>query len=222
MKHLLYIFLLATTVSYGQTGFIEVEVRDAIQLTPLEFEYNIRIHQSNFMKYDENGLYDAKTVREEVHTKSKELQSFLSTKGYIFRPLKSSNYEIESNPILASKGYIVTIKTTDQLKKLVDDLEKIEGISGVIGNTLYDERDTEKKLFAKLIKKATAKATMIADLSNLQLGKIIEFKEVKEIDNISFNIMDVYLTTRQKPWGMEKGQLYGQSMKAVVIKFSTQ
>lgn len=68
--------------------------------------------------------------------------------------------------------------------------------------------------------RAEKKAQKIAELSGLRLGEILEFTEVKEIDNLSFSLTNVFVSTQSnRDWNLFYDRLNGQRSKAIVVKF---
>ena len=98
-------------------------------------------------------------------------------------------------------------------------------ISGSVGEIEYGDTElSEKRLFSKILAKAKRKGQMIADLTGQKLGKIIELKEGKDLDeNISLSYGAAYLSSLQnKNWDVSKNILYGHQWKTVMIKFSAE
>ncbi|WP_109435328.1 SIMPL domain-containing protein [Aquimarina sp. AU119] len=223
MKNIFYTLFLITSLGYSQSGFIEVEIRDSIKIKPLSFEYNVTIDDSRFLRLSQDGEKNEKEARAKMNQKFNELGVFLKSKSYQFRILHNENYEIHSYIGFMKSGYAVKINNIIDLNTLTAELKTMDYIIASIGEMEYEEElKSEKRLFKKLINKAKEKAETIAELSGLKLGRIIEFKEVPEIHNITFNIMDIYTTSQErKEFGMEKGNLFGQKWKAVIVKFAT-
>jgi len=68
--------------------------------------------------------------------------------------------------------------------------------------------------------RAEKKAQKIAELSGLRLGEILEFTEVKEIDNLSFSLTNVFVSTQSnRDWNLFYDRLNDQRSKAIVVKF---
>ncbi len=80
-----------------------------------------------------------------------------------------------------------------------------------------------KKISYKNFKESRRKASMIAELAGLKLGRIIEFKEATGINNLDINIKDIYFAMAQnRLWDVNKNNLFGYKCKTVIIKFQTQ
>ncbi|MEW7278516.1 hypothetical protein ABW636_07960 [Aquimarina sp. 2201CG1-2-11] len=222
MKKLTYFLFLLSTLAISQNnGFIEVEVRDSIRIDPISFIYEISIDDSKFLRYEEDGTRNDIEARKKLNEKYVELGSFLKSGGYQTKNLNKQNYELHSYVGFLKLGYAVKLKSAEELDKLLTELKKLDFVRASIGEfELPEESVSNKRLFKKLMEKAFSKAKTIAELSKLKLGRIVEFKEVREIDNISFNLMDIYVKSQEKRTiGNTNGTLYALSWKAAVIKF---
>lgn len=218
-KSILLFTFLTCFFSFSQTKFIEVEVRDSIQLKVTNFEYQIDIIQTDNELYgNENNIAEKrKEIRENTKKRKKEIEKFLQQKNYNYRA-PYNNYLINNNPLFENKSFIITLKDTTELKKVQKDFERFDYINISLRETFFEDQEkSNERLFKKLIEKSTKKARMIAKLSNLKLGEIIEFKEVKEIDNFSFSIMDLYINKNNRN---SSSITYMNGTKAIVVKFS--
>ena len=221
----LVIYLLLSNIYiFSQTGFIEVEVRDTIKLKASKLEYLIEIPQNQDYIYDnnENNVVETrKKIKEKTKQQVKEVEQFLKEKNYDFR-LPENGYLINNNSFFQTKSFIITLKNKNEIDKVRKDFEKFDYINISFRKTLFEsssETEIEKRLFKKLIDKAKRKASMIAQLSDLKLGKIIEFKEVEEIDNLNFNFMDLYILSKKNPQNSSQ-VIYSSTQKAIVVKFA--
>ncbi len=224
-KIVLVVYLLLSNVYiFSQTGFIEVEVRDTIKLKTSKLEYLIEIPQNQDYIYDnnENNVVETrKKIREKTRQQVTEIEQFLKEKSYDYR-LPENGYLINNNSFFQTKSFIVTLKNKNEINKVRKDFEKFDYVNISFRKTLFEsnsETEIEKRLFKKLIDKARRKASMIAQLSDLKLGKIIEFKEVEEIDNLNFNFMDFYILSKKNPQNSSQ-VIYSSTQKAIVVKFA--
>lgn len=224
MKKIIYLFILIANFGFGQSGFIELEIKDSIRMKPINFEYNVQISESKFNRYDKNGEIGKDSAKIKMQEKYKELELFLENKNYKIRPLNNSEFQIHDFVGFWKLGFAVELKTSKQLEKLTTELKTLDYITGSVGEIEYGDRELEEeRLFSKILEKANKKAQMIASLTGQKLGKIIEVREGKEVDNISVNIKDIYLSALQnKNWDVNKNIIFGQEWKTVVIKFSTE
>jgi hypothetical protein len=224
MKNILYLLLLVATFGFGQNGFIEIEVKDSIKVKPLKIEYNIQINDSKFLKYDQKNGVNQDSTKIKMFEKNKELELFLKTKKYNIRPLNNSNFQIHDYIGFWKYGYTVILENSEDLQKLTSEIKNLNYIIGSLGDIEYEESELlEKRLFSKVLKKAKNKATMIAELSGLKLGRIIEFKESKEIDDINLNFMDIYISASQgRKFSMDKNIIFGEKWKTIVVKFEAE
>jgi hypothetical protein len=231
MKKLLFALLFAN-VCLAQ-GFIEVEVRDTIVLKPVAFIYEIGFAE----RYDEVYAADTVAVAYEPETymaksrndkknaelrKTKELEDFLKKNKYTYE--LSKTYDI-GNPYGYGggngKNFLVTLKTKAALDKLTEEVEQHENWSGSLSDIDYGNQEhLEGKILDKLLKKAKTKASTIAGLTGQKLGPIIEFRELKQSDNLNYTVTDLILNTRKKNVrDFFKQGLDGELSKAAIIKF---
>lgn len=224
MKTLLSILLLTTTFCFSQTGFIEIEVRDTIKMKPIKFEYNVQISDSKFLKFNDKGMISQDSSKIKMKEKYKELGTFLKNKKYKIQPNNNANYQIHEYVGFWKYGYVVTLEQTSELQKLTSELKELDYITGSLGKMEFENVEAEEeRLFKKLLDKARKKATTIAKLSGQKLGKIIEVKEVKEVDNITYNVLDIYAVAQRTNNSVSnENQFHGKKSKAFVVKFLTE
>ncbi len=224
MKKIIYLFLLISNFGFGQNGFIEIEIKDSVRIKPINFEYNVQISESKFISHDVKGVVGKDSTKIKMQEKYKELEIFLKNKNYKIRPLNNSEFQIHNYAGFWKLGFAVELQTSKELEKLTTELKTLDFITGSVGEIEYGDNEIhDKRLFSKILEKAKRKGQMIAGLTGQKLGKIIELREGKEVENISVNIRDVYLSAlQQKNWDVNKNILFGQQWKTVIIKFSTQ
>ncbi len=224
MKKIICLFLLITNFGFGQSGFIEIEIKDSVRIKPINFEYNVQISESKFTSYNVKGVVGKDSAKIKMQEKYKELELFLENKKYKIRPLNNSEFQIHNYAGFWKLGFAVELQTSKELEKLTTELKTLDFIAGSVGEIEYGDSELyEKRLFSKVLEKAKRKGQMIAGLTGQKLGRIIELREGKEAENISVNIRDVYLSAlQQKNWDVNKNVLFGQEWKTVIIKFSAE
>ena len=224
MRKTLYLLLFVASYSFAQNGFIEIEIKDSIRIKPIKFEYNVQIGDSKFRNYDSKTGSNQDSTKLKMNEKYEELESFLNKGKYKIRPLNNSKYQIHDYVGFWKYGFAVELETSKDLEKLTTELKRLDYITGSIGEIEYDENVlSEKRLVKKILVKAKEKANMIAELTGLKLGRIIEFREGKATENLDMNIKDIYLTlARNRQWDVNKNTLFGYKWKKVIIKFETQ
>ena len=194
MKKILYLLFFTISLSFGQNGFIEIEIKDSIRLKPVKFEYNVQMSESKFIRHDMKTGFNQDSTKLIMNEKYKELEMFLMKRKYKIRPLNNSKYQIHQYVGFWKYGFAVELQNSNDLEKLTSELKTLDYISGSVGEIDYDENElSEKRLVQKILDKAKVKANMIAEMTGLKLGRIIEFKEVKGIENLDVNIKDIYL-----------------------------
>lgn len=226
MKKLLFTIIFITSISHSQNKFIEIEVRDTIRLEASKYEYHIELTES----FEYMGLalqdeeYDLSFIKENKKMKLFQLKEFLVENNYDFKSFNDNNYKLNNNPYFTSNGYKITLNSLDEVSSLVTKLKKFDFINGNIANVTFIDNDaSERKLFEKLISKAKKKAQMIAEISGQKIGNIIQFTEVKEIDDFTFNFMDIYLTSQStRDWNFNDNFIFGEKSKAIIVKFETE
>jgi len=223
MRKILYLLLFVASYGFAQNGFIEIEIKDSIRMKPVKFEYNVQIGDSQFRNFDSKTGVGQDSTKIKMNKKFDELEKFLNKRKYKIRPLNNSKYQIHDYVGFWKYGFAVELETSKDLEKLTSELKTLDYITGSIGEIEYDENVlSEKRLVKKILDKAKLKANMIAELTGLKLGRIIEFKEVKGIENLDVNIKDIYLALAQnRQWDVNKNNLFGYKWKIAIIKFET-
>ena len=224
MRTILYLVLLITNFGIAQNGFIEIEIKDSLRIKPIKFEYDVQISESKFSSYEENALIVKDSAKIKMQEKYQELELFLKNRKYKIRPLNNSEFQIHDFAGFWKYGFAVELQTSKELEKLTTELKTLDFINGSVGEIEFGDYELyEKKLFAKILEKSKIKGQMIAELTGQKLGRIIEFREGKEAENVSINIRDIYLSALQeKNWDVNKNILFGHHWKTVIIKFSTE
>ena len=222
MKRLTILLLFLNAISFAQSKFIEVEVRDTVHREIEELKYLINI-SDNFesFNFDSNGTENYSAVKEDKKTKLAALGTFLSKRGYNFTSGNSDDYSINNSSYASNDRYQVKLKSIEDVEKLMADLKELDYIDGRIGEISFKELpENEQNLFQKLIEKAKLKASLIAQLSDTEIGRIIQVTEVSEIDNFNFNIMDTYFTyVNSAKFSALQGKISGQKSKAIIVRF---
>jgi len=214
MKKLLFALLFANACL--SQGFIEVEVRDTLMLKPQSYQYKISVNDvpnaapapapdmDSIVASAQESVYDADYLSDRISG----LEKFLKKNRYDF--IKSRNYTVtdyyHGNQTVAN--YLVKLKSSKNLDELVDAIDKMYGISGMLIEITYDTSDaTEAKLTQKIISKAKAKAEFIASQTNQKLGPVIEFREQH------FNVPFRKIPSTQT--------VMSEISKTVIVKFKT-
>lgn len=222
---LLFLFV-GTNLCLCQNKFIEVEVKDTIQLKPLKFMYQVKVEMSDFIDYDEGRDYNSQKVKNTLKIKDQELKQTLQDLGYQCKSSNDMGYDVGGYTDLTQSGYIIELHNKQELQKIKDQVKKIEYASGTIIHTQFENPEANsQRLFKKLIAKAQQKAAMLAQLSNVKLGSIISLKEVKEIDGFSFNLMDIFIESRSSiGWNsnIDFSEFSGSYSEAIVVRYAVE
>ncbi|MES2747418.1 MAG: hypothetical protein V4648_03515, partial [Bacteroidota bacterium] len=118
MTFLKKLSLLALTllpfVTFSQTGFIEIEVRDSVQIKATSFEYVIALEEDYNMVVED---IEADENINEMKSKNQEkmrlntLENFLKNNKYNYISLADSNYEVngKNNLFRMNNGFKLTL-----------------------------------------------------------------------------------------------------------------
>lgn len=220
-------FILAPISIFSQNGSIEVEVIDSVQIKATSFEYILTLEDDYesyaVEEFEEDVKMNEIKVKNAQKMKLNNLETFLKNKKYKYTSLSESNLETNNkfNIFKVNDGFRVSLATFEELKKLSIEVKELDKVSGTIGKTTYqDKSQFEEELIKKLIEKAKIKAQTIAKYSNLTLGKIIEIKETKEVDNANFNFMDMIMKLdKKRNFNLASDVQNSNYTKAIVVKF---
>lgn len=226
-KIIILAFLLAPISIFSQSGSIEVEVIDSVQVKATSFEYILTLEDDYESFAFEEGEEDVKMKelknKNTKKTKLNDLETFLKNKKYKYTSLSESNLETNNkyNIFKSNDGFKISVSSFEELKKLSSEVKELDKVSGTIGKTTYqDKSQFEEELIKRLIEKAKTKAQTIVKYSNLTLGKIIEIKETKEVDNANFNFIDMIMKLdKTRNFNLTSDIQNSNYTKAIVVKF---
>jgi len=227
------LFTLSLT-TYSQNGFIEIEVKDSVKLKATSIEYIVSLEED----YDLYAVDEEEVVEDvksnELKTKAAQkiklnnVETFLKNQKYKYVSLADSSFETNNKTKLLFNsndlGFSVTVSSVEELKKLSGEIKKMDGISGTIGTVKYEDQSVyNDQLIKSIIEKSKSKAQNIAKFANLTLGKIIEIREIKEVDNASYNFFEMIMKLQTK----NKFNMYSNSfdhnyVKAMIVKFKAE
>ncbi len=200
MKNILYFILILSSLAFSQnktiqiirndslgsieynyiTKFIKIEVNDSIQLEHTNYDILISINQYPYTYTEKDSVeYDFGFVRADLYKMNKsKLENFLKSKKYKFEHYNFTS-ELKNNIPSYLDNYLLNISSDSKsYRNLINDLERFDFIKYEISNIYYKDEDRiEEILFERLIKNANKKASMVAKMSNLKLGKIIQIDE---------------------------------------------
>jgi hypothetical protein len=203
MKKIIFLLLISSSVLFGQNNilnikgidsegnlnysfnnkFIQVEVQDSIHLEKASsYDYLISIDKDIFP--DNDTVYSINNIKEiKIYGSDYKKTKIAIEKIFKLRKLDYKYILYSSNSpykLWYKDNYLVNVPSN---KNLVNDFEnelsQIKTIEQyrVINVHYKDEDKVEEILFEKLLKNAKKKASMIAELSGVKLGKIIEINE---------------------------------------------
>ena len=203
MKNIIFLLLISTSIVFGQnkvlnikgidsigelnytyyTKFIQVEVQDSIHLEKASsYDYLISIDKDIFP--DNDTVYKIDSFKHiKIYGSDYKKTKIALEKIFKLRKLDYKYILYSSNSpykLWYKDNYLVNVPSN---KNLVNDFEnelsQIKTIEQyrVINVNYRDEDKVEEILFERLLKNAKKKASMIAELSGVKLGKIIEINE---------------------------------------------
>lgn len=197
MKKLLYLvtLLFASLSIYSQNKFIEIEVNDTILLKPTSFEVAISIKEESPYGGIYNDDEDTETSQLKADSfkknKSTEIEKFLKSKNYKFSSGNSGDSFMGISMKNDNQGFIVSISSVVELKKLETDIKSIDKIETNIVKTTYEDGTKyDDLLYKKILVKAKTKANIITSNSSLILGSIFEIRD--NLVTVSSNPMEDY------------------------------
>ena len=180
MKNKLSLFLiLAITgfgTSYAQKKFIEVMVKDTVTLKPISYEFQV----SSGLKFE----YDYKNpnAKNEFSKKLRQSEEKISSllKKWKYEFILSGNPDVNfSMEPTDKKDYIVKIKDSVQKEEFKTRMKQ-EKIDFYIIETKYENKEKKiREIYTRLLKKARARAELIAELSDTKIGDVLEISESK-------------------------------------------
>lgn len=225
-----FVLLTLSFVSYSQDGSIEIEVRDSVKLKPISIDYILSVEENyeEAVSVTEDVSEDTKSnelkAKADEKIKFNNLETFLKKNKYKYISLSDSGFETgnHSRPYFDG-GFSVTVSSVEELKKLSTEIKKMQDIGGYIGTIKYEEPSIyEDQLLKSLVEKAKIKAQKIATLANINLGKILEIREVKEVDNTSYNFFQQIMKLSSKNKRNPVNSFTSNYVKALVIKFKAE
>lgn len=190
-------------------------------LQPRILHYNFIIGDSyESEEWDENQAFDQKAYDKRIQKNKDKVEKLLESKKYNYKPYSGNiTYPPLGRPNIV--GFTIAFTNKQELKALRALLADLDFITGSIDVVEYkDEEKTEMLLLKKLIDKAKSKAVLIASYSDLKLGKIIEVREGKELDDFSVNFHDIYVEAITKAFSEDK--LTGCITKSITVKFTAE
>jgi uncharacterized protein YggE len=184
IQPLLLLLWLAPLYASSQEKFVEVTVSDTAWVKPNQFVYSIWVLPSaaddnqdtlnNFSSYQKKQLA-IKTKQRQVLD---SLRDMVFKKGFFILPVNVHYaYSTEGE---GSNSVDVLTSTTDSLALLYNLIDNNLNVTGRVSSvSSSNEGVYENYLLKKLLSKANAKATEIANLSGIKIGKILSVKEAR-------------------------------------------
>jgi hypothetical protein len=228
----LTLLLLCGLYSFAQTGFIEVEVTDTVWMKPVSFDYNVLVKQDVYAVeiYADVDSDEQQLQQDDKQQKLQTLKSFLGKKGYTAKPAESGDFNLFSMGREVKEGFTVTVKTAEQLEKLKAEVKALDYAEGNMGTVNYGDKTVyDARIYKKLIDSARKKAQTISGLSGQKLGRVIEVKEPAPAAGGMGGIMDLYMKEMGRAFDTmgklkkdDKGRLYGELGKTIMVRFAAE
>lgn len=215
------------------TSFIEITVEDTMKLKAINIKYLI-----SESPYSTNYTYDANDTKKEENKRAPQsvlgdIEKILKTNKYNYsKYTETKNYKISSSEDYGydygltkngNPGWLVEVKTTQELEDLYNLLKDQKGITGKIIDVQMESKDTYLELsMTRLYNKAKKEAELLASLTGLKLGKVISVSELTS--NNSYSMMDWYKDILS--FGKYDEGLFGKDLTSVysrklTFKFET-
>jgi hypothetical protein len=225
IKILIVVFLFPIFVN-AQSGSIEIEVKDSIEVKATSFEYLVKLEE-DYDSVDEITEEDSVVQQVKLNDlnkmKNNQLEMYLKNNKFSYRSSVDFSYEVNTGFArrYQKDGFIVSIPDEAGLKKISKDIREMKNVSGTINAIKYEDNPkSEEILLKKLIEKAKVKAQYIATISNLTLGKIIEIKELSTIENSNNNFMDMIMKLQRKTnFNMSDDIKNSSIQKSIIVRF---
>jgi len=168
---------------HGQKKFIEVLVKDTIALKPLSYEFQVSSGME--FRYNFENPNGEKEYGEKLRASEEEITTQLKNWNYDFK----SNQNPETHYDLGftdKEGFMVVLKDSVAKEEFKTRM-KVIGANFHLAEINYEnEAPKDKEMYVRLLKKARDRAELIASLSSLKVGNIIEISESKsEVSLIS-------------------------------------
>ena len=207
MKHITsLIVLLCCTAAMAQTNFVQVMVNDTLWVKMKSFDYEIIVNPYDYdYGYASDSVYTEETQTEKqiVDAKLKkegdrlkELQKLLVKNKFAPQPLQNSPSATVGVDYGQSQGFVVTIKTPAEGRRLQDVLKPLNYVVATPKNYKYADYSLQEEQFMKkLVAHSRKKAEVMAIASGQKLGKVIEIIENDIYENLSY---DIYLNEDSK------------------------
>jgi hypothetical protein len=196
MKKLFLLFILISAAGFSQNKFIEVLVKDTVNLKPKKYMCNIT-QKKNFSNIYAEALSDENedlAGDEKIANKLKEIERQLERDGYKVMPLQIETiYPPLSTVKHNMHGLSVEVHSSDALEKIkskINNFEDFEMYTEVIEYADIDK--AEKILVNKLIDKARVRAAIFANSTGMKAGSIIELKQLEPQTNYAEDMADWY------------------------------
>lgn len=220
-KHIVLLFILSILVSkysFSQNRFIEVVVKDTISLKPISYEFQVSSGLDFEYDYENpNGKLEyAKKLRESED----KLISLFRKFGYDFRLNKNPEANFTRKPT-DKVNYLVTLYDSIQKEMFKERMIK-EEFEFHMTDIKHEKKETKiKEIYTRLLAKAKKRAQLIADLSNKEIGDILEISESKSELNIISSFIESFSYSRSYGASSTSYQFNsGVLEKSLLVKFS--
>lgn len=169
--------------------FIEVTASDSVMLQPSRITFMIKVERyGQEFRQDMMGMdfgeHD-EFSEDQIAEKQKALRKFLTSNNIPFYEKETPNLTLAA---LKSVGvsYFVDVKNVAEGEALLQKLKAFDGIQAGVLDLQYDRTETvEKILLQRILAKARKDAELLASLSGVKTGPIIEIRETTQEDHYS-------------------------------------
>ena len=181
MKKIAFIAILLVAVAFGNTGFaqnnesqnyIEVSARAEKQITPDIIYIGITLREQD------SKLKNSLEVKEREMIKALEKLNMDVAKNLTVKDMDSNlrQYFLRKDNILATKSYILKVKTADEAAAVFDALNNIQISDVTLNRTAISpelEKQVKDELLVSAAKKTKENAQILAEAVGSKAGKAL-------------------------------------------------
>lgn len=203
----------------AQEKFIEVMVKDTISLKPISYEY--QVSSGLKFEYDYDNPNSKKEFSEKIRQSEEKIVSLLEKWGYQFRLSGNPEANVTIDPT-DKRNYMVRIKDSVQKEEFKTRMKK-EDINFYMTDITYEDKEPKiKEMYAKLIKKSKEKVELIAELSHMKVGEIVQISESKSEFSLISSFIENFAYSRSYTGSSTSFSFNpGIYEKSILVKYST-
>jgi hypothetical protein len=213
------IIILASFSASAQQNFIELTVSETIQVNAIEFTYEVSVggtsaYDMMMDEYEHNYDEDEDEIEVIEPTIEEVAKSLLDAK-FSVEPSNVNLYTVSSNKKQSS--LMVTVKNVDELKRLTETVKNIEGASGKIIDTKFEEASVYYSAsYPRLMALAKKRADLLATTSGKKAGGVIQVSEGRLSNTATGDTWSNYMTSIMEMASMMEGKKFVSTKNEVI------